>query len=226
MVFEFFRSPRRSPLEDVEATLVQMLHDGRIIYDAASAAVFGGGKSKRAKKEVKRTDREINAAQTEVRRALVLHASTQNPIEMPLVLAYMSVVKDVERVGDYAKNLYDLAKYGADFSEPPYADDLSHLRDAVGSLIDDTATTFADRDAERAAALIERADGFLSDYDRRIAAEYDSDGPASRAVAHALYFRYLKRITAHLMNLLTSITMPVDRLDYYDEAPDDRTSSP
>jgi hypothetical protein len=32
----------------------------------------------------------------------------------------------------------------------------------------------------------------------------------------------LKRITAHLMNILTSLVMPIDRLDYYDEAKADR----
>lgn len=222
MVLEFFRSPRKSTLDDVEATLVRMLHDGRTVYDTASAAVFGGGKSKKTKREVRSTDREINAAQSEVRRSLVIHATTHGSIDVPLVLAYMSVVKDVERVGDYAKNLYDLAKYGADFTEWPDLADLEQLRDAVGNLIDDTAQTFGDHDAERAASLIDKADGFLSDYDARIAAEYHSAGPASNAVARALYFRYLQRITAHLMNLLTSITRPIDQLDHYDEAPEDR----
>jgi hypothetical protein len=37
-----------------------------------------------------------------------------------------------------------------------------------------------------------------------------------------LYFRYLKRVTAHVMNFLTSLVVPVDRLDYYDEAKEDR----
>jgi hypothetical protein len=41
-------------------------------------------------------------------------------------------------------------------------------------------------------------------------------------VSRALYFRFLKRITAHVMNFLTSLVMPVDRLDYYDEAKQDR----
>ena len=45
---------------------------------------------------------------------------------------------------------------------------------------------------------------------------------ASDAVARALYFRFLKRITAHVMNFLTSLVLPIDRLDYYDEPKDDR----
>ena len=38
----------------------------------------------------------------------------------------------------------------------------------------------------------------------------------------ALYCRYLKRITAHLMNVLTALTMPVDQLAYFDESEEGR----
>ena len=30
-------------------------------------------------------------------------------------------------------------------------------------------------------------------------------------------YRYFKRIVAHLMNLLSAVTMPLDELDYFDE---------
>jgi len=55
-----------------------------------------------------------------------------------------------------------------------------------------------------------------------VKAAYESTGEASDAVARALYFRFLKRLTAHLMNLLTSLVMPLDRLDHYDEDKTDR----
>jgi hypothetical protein len=45
---------------------------------------------------------------------------------------------------------------------------------------------------------------------------------SNRAVALALTYRYLKRIVAHLMNVLSAVVMPVDRLDYFDEDPEDR----
>jgi phosphate uptake regulator len=201
--------------------LVEMVRDTRAIFDAAMDAVFGGGKSKQTKKRVKRTDREINAAQRDVRRALMIHASVET-VDLPLVLGYMSVVKDAERAGDYAKNLYDLAKYGANFEVAEDRELLESYREKVGKLIDDVADVFAHRETDRAHALIESADEFLDEYDRHVKAAYDSEGTASEAVARALYFRFLKRLTAHLMNLLTSLVMPIDRLDYYDEKKDDR----
>ena len=222
MVLDFFKATSQTPIHGIEETLVQMMRDSRAVYDAAAAAAFGGGKSKETKKTVRKTDWGINEAQREVRRALLLHASVVGVIDLPLVLTYMSVVKDVERVGDYAKNIYDLAKYGADLSAAPDSDELAGYRDAVGNLIDDAADVFETRDAERAQHLIAKADGFLDQYDAQVKAAYGSVGPAHEAVARALYFRYLKRITAHVMNLMTSLVLPVDQLDYYDEAQEDR----
>ncbi len=222
MVLDFFRTGGTSSIEEVEATVVQMLHDGRAVYDAATGAVFGGGKSKATKREVRATDHGINVAQQEVRRALMVHASVTGSIDLPLVLAYMSVVKDAERIGDYAKNLYDLAKYGVDFEGADDYDTLERYHAAVGQLIDDAAEVFAEHDAGKSQRLIDKADGFLKTYDKLIKAAYRSEGPSSDAVARALYYRYLKRITAHVMNLMTSLVKPIDQLDYYDEAPEGR----
>lgn len=222
MVFDFFRGGGHSTIEEVEKTLVEMLQNALQNYEDAMDAVFGGGKSKSTKKGIKKTDREINAAQQKVRRDLMVHASVSPSIDLAETLAYMSVVKDVERVGDYAKNLYDLAKYGADFTE---ADDFEYLagyRERVRLLIEDAANVFETRNAERAQELLNQADGLMADYDSNVKKAFNWEGAAADAVARTLYFRFLKRITAHVMNLLTSLVAPVHRLDYYDEDPDDR----
>lgn len=221
MVLDFFRGSG-STIEDVERMLVQMLRDGRTVYDAATEAVFGGGKSKETKREVKGTDKQINAAQRDVRRALLIHTSVAGNVDLPLVLSYMSVVKDVERVGDYAKSIYDIAKYGADFSVAPDRADLERFAGAVGQLLDEAAEVFSKRNSERAQELLVRADPILDEYDDRITTLVQSDHTTFDATTRALYFVYLARITAHVMNLMTALVLPVDQLDYYDEAKDDR----
>ena len=67
-----------------------------------------------------------------------------------------------------------------------------------------------------------RPNALLDDYDDQVKAAYRYEGTPSEAVSRALYYRFLKRITAHLMNFLTSLIMPIDRLDYYDEDKADR----
>ena len=221
MVFDFFKGGSHSAMDDVRLTIVQMLRDSNDVFTAASDAVFGGGKSKATKKEVRSTDRGINEMQADVRRTLMLHASV-NLADLPLVLQYASIVKDAERVGDYAKNVYDLAKYGASFDGAADEDQLEDYRNAVRGLIDDAADIFEAVDAERAQGLLAKADGFLDEYDACVRAQFEATGATSDAVARALYYRFLKRMTAHVMNVLTALVQPLDRLDYYDEAKEDR----
>jgi phosphate uptake regulator len=221
-MLEFFRSTGSTAIESVEEMLVGMLRDGHEVYTTASEALFGGGKSKETKQEVRSTDKRVNQAQRDVRRELMLHASVVQSVDLPLVLSYMSVVKDAERIGDYAKNIYDLVKYGSNFEEVPDRDHLKGYCDAVGNLILEAAEVFANRDEDRAAELVRKADGFLDQHDDEVKIAFNSTGSVSDAVARALYFRFLKRITAHVMNLLTALVMPIDQLDYYDEAKEDR----
>jgi phosphate transport system protein len=220
MVLEFFRGGSSNPIDHVHATLVQMLRDGQEVFDTAADALFGGGKSKETRREVKSTDHGINEAQADIRRSLMLHASL-NLGDLALVLQYASIVKDAERIGDYAKNLYDLVRYGSDFSEDSELEELSTYRAAVSNLILEAADVFEVMDAERAQQLIAKADAFLDDYDAHIKAQFEQP-LAEQPVAKALYYRFLKRITAHAMNVLTALVQPLDRLDYYDEAKDDR----
>ena len=221
MVLEFFKSNSHSGLDGVQDTLVQMLNDGHEVFVTSVGALFGGGKSKETRREVQTTDREINEAQRDVRRALMVTASIRS-MDLPMVLQYASIVKDAERIGEYSKNIYDLVRYGADFDTATDRDDLVRYSDAVSQLILDAAVVFGEKDTDKAQRLIGKADGFLSEYDAQIKKAYNSTGPASDAVARALYYRFLKRITAHVMNMLTALVQPLDRLDYYDEAPEDR----
>lgn len=221
-MLEFFKSTGTSAIESVEEMLVGMLRDGHDVYETASDALFGGGKSKETKQEVRDTDRGINKAQRDVRRELMVHAAVSGSIDLPIILTYMSVVKDAERIGDYAKNIWDLAHQGTDLSTAEDLERLASYRERISLLIAQTAQTFLDRNTDEARSYLSEADALLKEYDERINECAFSERPSTFGVPRALYYRYLKRITAHLMNVLTALTMPIDHLAYFDEAEEDR----
>jgi phosphate uptake regulator len=223
MVREFFRGTGEEDFEPIEGKINQMLADCRHSFDAAVNAVLGGIDPELVGPDLRVTDQRVNKLEQEVRRELLVHASVHGTtVDVPLIMTYMNVVKDIERVGDYAKNIYDLAAQGADFSAARDLDDLVRYRDRVSELISEVATVFRERDQSQARRLAEEGDRLLDDFDEQVRGLVESDAPSRLGVPRALLYRYLKRIVAHLLNVLSAVIMPVDRLDYFDEDRADR----
>tara|TARA_Y100000746_G_scaffold94458_1_gene80532 strand:+ start:1277 stop:1945 length:669 start_codon:yes stop_codon:yes gene_type:complete len=221
MVMSFFRRPEESGLENIESQVQRMVNDARHTFDLALSAVTGGAVETVAD-EIRETDRQINATEVEIRRALLVHASVHGGIDTPEVLAFMNMIKDLERIGDYNKNIFDLAEEGVSFTESPELETILSLRDEVSSRISLMGEILSVRDEERARTYIERGDEMRKDFDRRVNELLHSTEEAVTAVPRALLFRFLKRVSAHSSNVVSAVVMPVDQLDYYDESEDTR----
>ncbi|MEX2583103.1 MAG: PhoU domain-containing protein [Gemmatimonadota bacterium] len=222
MLFNFLRGQSSERLDRIEAKVQGMLIHDRHEFDLAMAALFGDTKAEDVNDELRSTDRKVNQLEREIRRDLLVHVSVSGSIETPAVLVYMSVVKDIERVGDYAKNLLDLAIDGANFGVISNAEEWRTLAAEVSQFISDAGAAFETRDDTRCRSLLANGDKLLQFFDERVTllvqGNWEDDQPVPRALAH----RYLKRVVAHLMNLLSAVVMPLDRLDYFDEDPEDR----
>jgi phosphate transport system protein len=217
MVLKFFRGGAEAQLERIEAELLQMLHDDRHSFDAATSSLVGGAAAEVVGPDLRATDQRVNAAERAIRRALVVHASVHTSPDIPAILTYMSIVKDAERIGDYAKNIYDLAAEGVDFSTAEDRDELVATRDRVSSLIGEVVRVFSEQDTARARELIAEGDQLQDAFDTAVTTLVTAETPSSHGVPRALFHRHCKRIVAHLMNMLSALVMPIDQLDYYDE---------
>ena len=225
MVRRFLRGGRgdEDPLGHVVATVQEMLSDDRHSFDLAISALLSGANPAAVGPDLYETDRRVNEAEQRVRRELVVHVSVHSANNVPATLVYMSVVKDVERIGDYAKNIFDLAAEGVDFSAADDRDELYAIAKRVSEMITESGRVFAAEDVERARELSDAGDSMLDDFDQRVHGLLLSDDAGAVAVPRALLFRYQKRIVSHLMNLLSAVFMPIDQLDYFDEP--DRASA-
>jgi len=184
------------------------------VFDLAISTLLDRAPVAELGPKLRATDLKIHALEQELRRQLAVHASVFGGIETPVVLVYMSIVKDLERLGDYAKNLLDLARDGADFSTLADADDWRRIAGEIAAQITEAAATFRERDVEAARRVVEKAKVLMSDFDRRVTALVRGDDTGPQAVARALACRYLKRVAAHVSNVLTAVINPVDKLDF------------
>ena len=211
----FFRtSTGQRGLEKMRAEFGKMLDAGRHIYDAAANALLGGTDIEVIRQDLFDTDKRINDAERRIRREIVVHASVHGVTSFPACLVLMSVVKDAERVGDYAKNIFDLAELTREMPEGIYRDDLVLLKDRISALMAGCREAFDVQDPETAIELIAVAEQVEDDCDKQIAVIVHDSGEETRGASYALAYRYFKRTASHVRNVLTSIVQPVDRIDY------------
>jgi phosphate uptake regulator len=222
MVLRFFKAQDNERLERIEAKIQQMLEHDRHEFDLAMTALLGDAAAEGVNDGVRSTDRKVNELEREIRRDLLVHASVFGGIDTPAVLVYMSIVKDIERIGDYAKNIVDLALDGANFGELPDADEWRQLQGEVSRFIMEAGGAFKTREPQASRRLLSQGDRLLDVFDDAVSTLVRDSDTQPQAVARALAHRYLKRVVAHLMNVLSAVVMPLDRLDYFDEDPEDR----
>ena len=163
-------------------------------------------------------DRRVNELERDIRKRVVEHLSIQPSVDVPTSLLLMSVVKDAERLGDYAKNLLEVTKFLAKpIDKKKYQDLFNNIEDEILELFKRTKKAFIESDETKAASSW--------DYERKIKKRCNeiiekvakSDLAVNEAVCFTLMARYFKRIAAHLTNIATSVILPLTDLDYFDE---------
>ena len=220
MVMSFFRSDEGG-ISQIESQVQRMIADARHTFDLAMNAVTGGAVETVAD-EVRRTDRQINVTEIEIRRELLVHISVHGTADAGEMLVFMNMIKDLERIGDYNKNIFDLALEGVSFSGAEDLEQILGFRDELSSRIALMGEILDTRDEDRARAYIERGDQLRREFDGLVNELVHATAPALVAVPRALLYRFLKRVAAHCATVVTAVVMPVDRLDYFDEGDDTR----
>ena len=164
-------------------------------------------------------DKKINAFERDVRRKVMTHLAIGGKEDIGSGLVLVSVVIDIERIGDYTKNIYDLAvNYSKRLKGGSVEDRLAEIEKISFKLFEDTIDAFKNQD-------IEKARGLMGSYKENISIQSDaitndiiagkiSDLEIGSASSVGLYARYLKRIAAHSRNLISSIVNPFEKIGY------------
>lgn len=163
-------------------------------------------------------DSEVNKYQREVRKDVFNHLVLTDGEQLSSGLVLVSIVIDVERIGDYTKNIVEIAQnHPQRLHGGKFEDDLLRIEDAVDDNFKRTIEVFKTSDEVAARGLIKEYKWIskVSDDDlMSLVKQADPSITSGSAAALALYFRSLKRINAHLRNVTTSVVNPFHRIGY------------
>ena len=169
-------------------------------------------------------DKQINAYERDVRKKVMTHlAIAGGGADLASGLVLVSVAIDIERIGDYTKNIYDLArKHPRKLHGGSLEPQLKEAEALTTHIFKEMIEAFKTSDEEKARVI-------MAEYKQELAALCDSitdaivtgnttDLSPHDATAVALYARFLKRIAAHSRNIISSVVNPFPRIGYKEKA--------
>ena len=167
---------------------------------------------------IKDKDQEINRYEREVRRNVFNHLVVGGTTKLPSALVLVSIIIDIERIGDYTKNIVELAlAHPGKLKGGQFEKDLQRVEASVEDNFVKTRACFESGDKKSALKLLEEykwVNDVCDDSLDGLIREDDKDIRPGDAVALGIYFRWLKRVNSHLRNITTSVVNPFDRIGF------------
>lgn len=208
----------KESLDNIDAKLSEMLINSMHIYDISMNCLLGDTNLDSVRDDLYTTDKAINELHREVRREMIVHSAVNSRnLDIPLLLSYMTMSKDIERIGDYCKNLFEIAETGNTFTKGEDLDSYIGLRNDIGKLIVYLQSCLNLEDETKVNDLITLGSSMSTDLDNKITALLENKETIEYPVSTTLFYRYLKRIVSHIVNASTALIMPTDQIDYLDE---------
>ncbi|MFH1752767.1 MAG: PhoU domain-containing protein [Candidatus Omnitrophota bacterium] len=206
-------------LTNVLGEFGEMLDDSKKMFDDVCQNLLENKKIDGLEDKIYSVDKRINLFEKDIRKRIIAHLSIQPSVDVPMSLLMMSVVKDAERLGDYAKNIFQVGRViNRPIDKNVFSKYFNEIDKKIMQMFDDTKTAFIDSDEEKARQIwkterliVKRCDAIVVDVAK-------SSLTVDQAVAFALIARYFKRIVAHLTNIATSVILPISELDFFDES--------
>jgi phosphate uptake regulator len=219
--FELFR--KDNLLQQAYDRSLEMLEVDREMFLAASSSLREHDDA-RIELDIYAKDQLINAYEREVRRKVLTHLALTSSQSIAAGLALVSIVIDIERIGDLTKNIVDLAlNHPGKLTCGTLEEDIRKIETTVKTMFTLLIEALPDGDEDKAKEVMSehwwiarRSDEILNILIKRS----ENDLVCAEAVSTALYVRFLKRISAHLMNIASSIVNPFDRIGFRDDGSD------
>ncbi len=224
MVLAFFKGNSGDGVFDgIVAKAVSMLGDARHSFDLATLALLTGAAHETVAADIRETDDRINRTEQELRSELVVHVAVQGSSDIGSVLGFTLLLKKIERIGDQAKNILELAENGVTLVDTAETEGLLAERQVISSLFVEAGELLSAADAYEADVddFGDRAGAIMAVHQAKMDDFMTSERPGREVVPLAIYYRFLRRIMANLIGVVRMSSESLPNADYLDDGATD-----
>ncbi len=162
-------------------------------------------------------DDVVDEGERMVRRTILEHLSVNPRQDLVPSLILVSMVQDAERIGDFARGLSEAVALANNPRQGPMADELRELSARLRPLFEVCERAFREDDVEQARRVVTAHNELKREFTEFIHRVAASDLSADMAIAYAVAARILRRISAHLSNIASTVVQPYDRIRHGDD---------
>ena len=218
MLLSFFKpNSGDGAFDHIVSRSISMLGDARHSFDLATLALLTNAGPEHVARDVRATDQRINETEIRIRSELVVHVSVQGGADIGSVLGYVLLIKKIERIGDQAKNIFDLATEGISLAGADDVDEFIRRRQEISHMYVEAGDLLQTQDQDVAREFLTRTSQLNDLCGQRIQEYLHSDQPGHWAVPRAMLYRYWKRIVANLAGITTVAIEPLQHIDYLED---------
>jgi len=153
-----------------------------------------------------------------VRRNVLTHLTITGTLNLVPGLVLVSIVIDVERIGDYTKNISELARLHENPLHGGRAEtELKQIEDVIEVNFPKVIEVLKGQHKQQAREVMQVEPETSKTSDKIVTnmiTEQDPELSMGDAVSLAMYARYLKRVNSHLTNIASAIVNPFPRIGF------------
>lgn len=166
--------------------------------------------------DIYKLDRKINNSEKDIRRKLLENMAINPRQDIVASLVLTSIIIDIERIGDYSKNIYELEQLSKDKSKLKIDTELLEKSHFFLTQFDAIRQALSEDDEQMGKDIMDKLDPVRKSFDQYLCdVVVEPDIKVDEAVINALFARYLKRVAAHLENIASGIANPFHRIGFY-----------
>jgi phosphate transport system protein len=159
-----------------------------------------------AAQQIHLQDKQIDHMYRQIELDCISLLALQSPVtqDLRLLSALMQLIRDLERIGDYAEDLGEIAIKLFPYPIPDCMEQVQTMLDRCRAMLGMGLVSLANLDAESGLDLKVKDDAVDSDYDKlykHLAGQTDIKGAIEPTVLLVLVIRHLERMADHATNI-------------------------
>lgn len=212
-ISELFKGP--ALIEEAEEIVSGMLEIAYDMFQYSMRIVVEKGKEK---EDIYEIDRKLNELEIEVRKKILEHLSINPSQDITPSLILATIVVDIERVGDYSKNLIELSHMYPEPLKGEYIEKIKKLEEKVQIYFKKTIEIYDNQDEILGKKVMNELSELVAECQSLLETLVEDNSLSCKeGIIYSLLVRHLKRVSAHVKNVSSSIVNPFYRLGYKPE---------